>query len=82
MYPNLAIANVETSDLRESQIQIKRSEEMHWNLIDYNINCESNYSYKFSNKSSNFKLDIKKIHNMLDIDINLKEYLILKLFNQ
>jgi len=82
MYPNLAIANVESSNLRESQNQIKRSKEMHWNLEEYNINCDSNYSYKIINKSCNFKLNMDETFKMLDININSLEYLILKLFNQ
>ena len=82
IYPNLVIANVESSDLRKSQNQEDRSKKMHWNIDEYNINCDSNYSYKIINKSSNFTLNIDEILKMLDININSIEYLILKLFNQ
>ena len=83
MYPNLVIANVEESDLRNRQNQEDRCVKMKWNLQEYNYILHHEYSYKVNTTLEedvlHTNVNVLNIMKELNIDINSNEYNIIRM---
>lgn len=78
LYPNLLIADVTSSDIRNSQNQNDRNEKMKWDSTIYNFEIESKleYNIELTNKLVN-KYNLKEIINKLNINLEDDNYAIL-----